>query len=73
MLPEFKNKLKSIERAELLISELENPSEIDLLVLPEMALIGYRFDNREDIAPYTEVVPSDIEALCNQIESDAEE
>ncbi len=54
MRPEFKNKRKSIQRAETLIEELENPSEIDLLVLPEMALIGYRFDNREDIAPYTE-------------------
>ncbi len=68
MLPEFKNKLKSIERAELLISQLENPSEIDLLVLPEMALIGYRFESREDIAPFTEIAPADIEALCNQIE-----
>jgi len=46
---------------------------IDLIVLPEMALIGYRFDNREDIAPYTESVPQNIGTLIDNLENDNQE
>ena len=50
--PEFKNKRKSIERAESILEEITGP--VDLIALPECALIGYRFDDREDITPYVE-------------------
>ena len=38
------NKLESIAKAEALLSQIENNGlEVDLIVLPEMALIGYMF------------------------------
>ena len=45
--PEFKNKRKSIERAEAVLNEIVG--EVDLIVLPEMALVGYKFEDRADI------------------------
>lgn len=46
---------------------------MDLIVFPEMALIGYRFDDRDDITPYTETVPANINELVGQIESGEEQ
>ena len=59
--PEFKNKAKSIERAEQLLTDY-NPEtdQIDLIMLPEMALIGYKFDNEEDARPYCEKFPDSV-------------
>ena len=68
--PEFKNKRKSIERAESILDEISG--EVDLIVLPEMALVGYRFEDRADIAPHMESVPTDLDALLNSLD-DAEE
>jgi len=67
MRPEFKNKAKSVERAEALLEELNGP--LDLICLPEMALIGYRFDDRADIEPYTEAAPADFESIINAIDT----
>ena len=37
--------------------------QIDLIVLPEMALIGYRFDDKDDVLPYCEKFPESFESL----------
>ena len=66
--PEFKNKRKSIERAESILSEISEGAQVDLIVLPEMALIGYRFNDRADIAPYVELVPTDLDSLLSTID-----
>ena len=68
MCPEFKDKCKSIERAEAVLSEIGEGAQVDLIVLPEMALIGYRFDDREDISPYVELVPTDLDSLLSTID-----
>ena len=69
MRPEFKNKRKSIERAESILSEITPDQQpVDLVVLPEMALIGYRFDDKADIEPYVEIVPADLNALLNSLD-----
>ena len=41
---------------------------LDLIMLPEMALVGYRFEDRADVAPYTETVPADISALIDSLD-----
>ena len=66
--PEFKNKRKSIERAESILSEISEGAQVDLIVLPEMALIGYRFNDRADIAPYVELAPTDLDSLLSTID-----
>ena len=68
MRPEFKNKRKSIERIESVLSEIEAGQAVDLIVLPEMALVGYRFDDRADIEPFVELAPADIGALIDTLE-----
>lgn len=72
MRPEFKNKAKSIERAESLLAELPDQALVDLIVLPEMALIGYRFEDRADIEPYLETVPTDVDALLATLDETEE-
>ena len=72
MRPEFKNKGKSIERAESLLAELPDQAPVDLIVLPEMALIGYRFEDKADIEPFLETVPTDIDALLAILDDDEE-
>ena len=72
--PEFKNKRKSIERAESILDEIDQSKPVDLIVLPEMALVGYRFEDRQDIAPFVEFAPSDLDTLFGTLdEVDAEE
>ena len=72
--PEFKNKHKSIERAELILNEIAPGQPVDLIVLPEMALIGYKFEDRQDIAPFVERVPSDLDTIFATLDDiDAEE
>ncbi|BGP16052.1 hypothetical protein JCM10213_006812 [Rhodosporidiobolus nylandii] len=51
--PVFKDVDASIARADELIERLE-PGRLDVLVLPEMALTGYCFESREDVAPFVE-------------------
>ena len=68
MRPEFKNKRKSIERVESVLGEIEAGQAVDLIVLPEMALVGYRFEDRDDIEPYVEQAPADIGALIDTLE-----
>ena len=41
-------------------------NQIDLIVLPEMALIGYKFTNREDILPHCE----EIAKKCSEATSE---
>ena len=64
MRPEFKNKQKSIERVEALLEDV-GKKQIDLIVLPEMALIGYKFISREDIFPHCE----EIAKTCSEATS----
>ena len=69
MQPEFKNKAKSIERVESLLLTLPSNEPIDLIVLPELALIGYKFDSKDDIAPYTELVPDNLDDLITSLDT----
>ena len=69
MKPQFKDKAKSIQRAESLLSELKGDTDIDLVVLPEMALVGYRFDDKEDVLPFCEQVPADIDGLIGKVDA----
>jgi len=39
----------------------------DLIIMPEMALIGYKFKDANDIRPHCELLTSDIEAVTNQM------
>ena len=39
-------------------------------MLPEMALIGYRFDNRQDIADFVEQVPDNYDQLLAGIDEE---
>ena len=70
--PELKDWHTSVQRAESLIEGLTNES-LDLILLPEMALIGYRFESREEIAPFTEVVPQDVNSLIDALENASNE
>ena len=48
-----KNIDANIQKINSMLSHLTDP--IDLLLLPEMALTGYVFVNKTDIAPYAEI------------------
>ena len=61
-----------MERADSILEEIEQGSPVDLIVLPEMAFTGYKFDNREDIEPYLEAVPADIEAFLGTLDDSTE-
>ena len=37
--------------------------QIDMIILPEMALIGYRFEDKDDVRPFCEKFPDSFEAL----------
>ena len=50
-----------------MLEELSN-EEIDLIVLPEMALIGYRFNDRADVEPFVESVPADLTPIIEAID-----
>ena len=56
--PSFKNKEHSIELIEDKLSEIKT-NKIDLIVLPEMCLIGYKFKDRNDIIQYCEPIPTE--------------
>mmetsp|Transcript_8859 Transcript_8859/g.14381 ORF Transcript_8859/g.14381 Transcript_8859/m.14381 type:complete len:282 (+) Transcript_8859:305-1150(+) len=45
----------SCQRADELLSEFSEASNVDLVVLPEMALTGYQFKSKEHILPLAEV------------------
>ena len=46
--PAYKKKQVSIEIINEIIETLKRP-QVDLIILPEMALIGYKFKDRADI------------------------
>ena len=52
--PVYKKIKKSMKIADNLLSEYSEDDNIDVLLLPEMAFTGYKFDNRKDIEPYLE-------------------
>ena len=56
--PVFKDIGASMAKADALLDSIEDRDEdgtgLDLIVLPEMAFSGYRFQGREDILPFTE-------------------
>lgn len=71
MRSELKNKRKSMERADSILEEVDQGQPVDIIVLPEMAFTGYKFDNREDIEPYLEAVPADTEAFLSTLDDSA--
>jgi protein N-terminal amidase len=44
----------NIKRLELMLSKYTTDNKIDIIILPEMALTGYIFDNEEDIKDFLE-------------------
>ena len=52
--PVYKKIEESMKIADNLISEYSEYDNIDVLLLPEMAFTGYKFDDRKDIEPYLE-------------------
>lgn len=53
--PVHKNVQKSMTKADQLLEELSDKDQIDILVLSEMVFTGYKFKDRADIEPYTEI------------------
>lgn len=51
--PTYKNPKMSMEKIDRMLEKHRGKS-IDLIVAPEMGLSGYKFDNKEDVAPVTE-------------------
>ena len=51
--PEYKNISKNIETLKSYLKEFSEKDQIDVVLFTEMALTGYFFDSKEDIAPYT--------------------
>ena len=53
---------KSIERAEQLLTDYDpETDQIDVIMLPEMALIGYKFDDENDALPFCEKFPDSVD------------
>ena len=50
-----------------MLDEALGTSKTDLIIMPEMCLIGYLFDSREDIRPYCEPFTSDFDAVTNEM------
>ena len=62
--PQFKDMAKSIEQVEQFLAGYDpDADQIDLIMLPEMALIGYKFDDKDDVMPYCEKFPDSVESL----------
>ena len=56
-----------------MFNEIFPPGQaVDLIVLPEMALIGYRFESREDIAPFVEQAPVSLDEVLGSLEEEEE-
>ena len=51
--PVYKNISKNIEILTDMLKSLSDKDKIDIVLFTEMALTGYFFDSKEDIAPYT--------------------
>ena len=68
--PKIFNKALNIQTANRLISGIVSP--IDLIVLPEFGLIGYCFENKEEITPLCELAPTqdDVDAMIAQIDGE---
>ena len=57
-----------------MFNEIFPPGQaVDLIVLPEMALIGYKFESREDIAPFVEEAPANLDQVLGSLDADDEE
>ena len=63
--PELKNVKKSIQRAEALLEDITG--KCDMIVMPEMALIGYKFSSREDIAPFVEPLAATMAEVTDKM------
>ena len=62
------NKRKSIERAENLLDDLS--IEVDIICLPELALIGYQFESKQEIEPFCEIVPANFKEACEDTQEE---
>ena len=49
--PVYKDISKSMEIVDKFLEKYTTDDQIDVLILPEMAFTGYKFDNRDDIHP----------------------
>ena len=52
--PKLKKVKKNIKKVEELLPKYSKTSEIDVIVLPEIAFSGYVFDSEEEIIPFLE-------------------
>lgn len=52
--PEFKKTDENISKIKKLLGDLSNYKDIDMILFPEMSLVGYMFESRDDIKPYME-------------------
>ena len=52
--PVYKDIDKSSQIADKLLSGFSEEDGFDVILLPEMAFTGYKFDDKEDIEPYLE-------------------
>ena len=51
----------------MLSEELGSSGKADLIIMPEMCLIGYLFDTREDIRPFCEPFTCDFDAVTSEM------
>ncbi|KAF2651385.1 carbon-nitrogen hydrolase [Lophiostoma macrostomum CBS 122681] len=58
--PELGKVDENIKRANAILSQTALPTELDWLVLPELAFTGYNFQSLEEIKPYLEPTTSGI-------------
>ncbi|CDW76134.1 carbon-nitrogen family protein [Stylonychia lemnae] len=54
-MPEHKNPTKSIETVREIMNQIQDEKDIDLILLPEMALLNYYFLSKEEIEPFLEI------------------
>ena len=60
--PQFKAKTENLRALAELVSEAAE-NDAQLIVLPELAAVGYSFMGYEDAAPYAEVLNSDSQSM----------
>jgi len=66
--PVFCQRITNFEKAKKMLSE-SGDSKFDLILFPEMAFVGYMFDDKDEIAPYMETEKGPTFEFCKEIAS----
>ena len=67
--PSYKDPKLSMEVIADKLNEQIGESKVDLIIMAEMALIGYKFTSREDILPFCESVTTNYDAVTPDMQT----